>query len=185
MTVPCAQGRRHLHQYECHQQYGSVVRWAPNYVIFNTTSAIQTIYGDSRRNNIRKDDFYSFFDDPKDKQSTITTSDKNLQARKRRILSHAFSPQALQGADDMLAATSQKWCDAIGQSVTTATWSEPLDIRARSDWYTMDAAATLTFNKSFDLIGSPEYRFLPSWITNSFHLLNFVSTLQTSLRSCC
>lgn len=117
---------------------------------------------------------YNFFDDPKDHTSTITTLEKGSQGRKRRILSHAFSPQALQGADDILFNTVEQWRDLISRQVTGPQWSEAVDIHEYCDWYTMDAAATLTFGKSFNLIGKEEYRFMPSWITSSFRLLTIV-----------
>ena len=180
-TISSARGRRHLDQYECHQRYGPIVRWGPDYVIFDSTEAIQTIYGDSRRNNVRKSDLYNFFDGPSQEASTITTLEKGSQGRKRRILSHAFSPQALQGSDDITVSNVERWCDLLERQTAGKEWSEPLDMHQYCDWLTMDTAASLTFGKSFNLIENDEYRFLPSWITSSFRLLPIVSSLLPSI----
>ena len=57
-TISSARGRRHLDQYECHQRYGPIVRWAPDYILFDSVEAVHTIYSDSRKNNVRKSKFY-------------------------------------------------------------------------------------------------------------------------------
>ena len=116
----------------------------------------------------------SFFDEPSQEASTITTLEKGSQGRKRRILSHAFSSQALQGSDDITVTNVNHWCELIGQQTETKEWSGSIDIHQYCDWFTMDTAASLTFGKSFNLIGSEEFRFLPSWITSSFRLLTIV-----------
>ena len=151
-------------------------------MLFNTIEAIQSIYGDSRRNNVRKADFYNFFDEPGQKQSTITTLEKGNQGRKRRILSHAFSPQALKGSDDITVAVVDEWCNLISTQTGADIWSDPIDMHQYCDWFAMDTAASLTFSKSFNLIKSSEYRFLPSWITSSFRLLNTVRIMLNSYK---
>jgi len=156
---------------------GPIVRWGPNYVSFNTSTAVQTIYGNSRKNNVRKADMYNFFDDPGQSPSTFNTLEKGTQSRKRRILSHAFSPQALEGADKIIVRNADRWCDILIQQDSSArqNWTESRDMTQYCDWFAFDTAVDLAFGKTFNLLGNEEYRFLPSYIMSCLRLLTFVS----------
>lgn len=191
-------GNRHLDQLRCHELYGEfiqntdsqknryftntpfigpIVRWGPNYVSFNTSTAVQTIYGNSRKNNVRKADMYNFFDDPGQSPSTFNTLEKGTQSRKRRILSHAFSPQALEGADEIIVRNTDRWADILKQQDSSARqdWTEARDMTQYCDWFAFDTAVDLAFGKTFNLLGDEEYRFLPSYIMSCLRLLTFVS----------
>lgn len=155
-----------------------MVRWGPNYVSFNTSTAVQTIYGDSRKNNVRKADMYNFFDDPSQSPSTFNTLEKGPQSRKRRILAHAFSPQALEGADEIIVRNADRWCDLLGRGDENSGlegWTDARDMTQYCDWFAFDTAVDLAFGKTFNLLGDGEFRFLPSYIMSCFRLLTFVS----------
>lgn len=156
---------------------GPIVRLGPNFVSFNTATAVQTIYGNSRKNNVRKADMYNFFDDAGQSPSTFNTLEKGPQSRKRRILSHAFSPQALEGADEVIVRNTDRWCDILGQSdsSTRHDWTEARDMTQYCDWFAFDTAVDLAFGKTFNLLGDEKYRFLPSYIMSCLRLLTFVS----------
>jgi cytochrome P450 len=191
-----AKGSRHLDQLRCHELYGEflqpdfnercscilitlspgpMVRWGPNYVSFNTTTAVQTIYGNSRKNNLRKADMYNFFDDPGQSPSTFNTLEKGPQSRKRRILSHAFSPQALDGAEEVIVRNTDLWCEILGDG-DSSDWTEARDMTQYCDWFAFDTAVDLAFGRTFNLLGDEKSRFLPTYIMSCLRLLTFVSS---------
>jgi hypothetical protein len=191
-----AKGSRHLDQLQCHELYGEflqskhhqqshriltirlsgpIVRWGPKYISFNTSTAVQTIYGNSRKNNLRKADMYNFFDDPGQSPSTFNTLEKGPQSRKRRILSHAFSPQALDGADEIIVRNTDRWCEILGDG-DISDWTEARDMTQYCDCFAFDTAVDLAFGRTFNLLGDEKYRFLPTYIMSCLRLLTFVSS---------
>lgn len=95
-TYHALRGDRHLEFWRCHEKYGNVVRFGPNSLSFNSNTALKDIYG--FKSNARKADFYKAFWASKDSASTHSSIDKATHARKRRVLSHAFSDAAIKYA---------------------------------------------------------------------------------------
>lgn len=95
-TYHALRGDRHLEFWRCHEKYGNVVRFGPNSLSFNSNTALKDIYG--FKSNARKADFYKAFWASKDSASTHSSIDKAIHARKRRVLSHAFSDAAIKYA---------------------------------------------------------------------------------------
>ncbi|KAH8806005.1 cytochrome P450 [Xylogone sp. PMI_703] len=168
-------GRRHIDQLRCHKLYGPVVRWGPDFIIFNTHTSIQQIYGESRNNNIRKADIYTYFSDGKAVASTQSTMEKAQASRKRRILSHAFSDAARKASDDFIVKNADRWCQLLGQTngKEDESWVDAKDMTKYCDWWSFDTAMDLAFGKSYRLLDNPELRFLPSYIMSDFHGLTF------------
>ncbi|KAI0030265.1 cytochrome P450 monooxygenase [Vararia minispora EC-137] len=80
-------GRRCETIYALHEKYGPLVRIAPNHVSLADPDALHAVY--AHGSNLMKSDFYDVF-------VTITpglfnTRDRAAHARKRKIISHAFS----------------------------------------------------------------------------------------------
>ena len=92
-TYHALRGDRHLEFWRCHEKYGNIVRFGPNSLSFNSNTALKEIYG--FKSNARKADFYKAFWASKDSASTHSSIDKATHARKRRVLSHAFSDAAI------------------------------------------------------------------------------------------
>lgn len=107
-------GDRHLEFWRCHEQYGPVVRFGPNSLSFNTTSALKEIYG--FKANVRKSDFYSAFPSTKDAYSTHSSIDRTQHARKRRVLSPAFSDAAMKSMENHILAHIRTFCSNLGRS---------------------------------------------------------------------
>jgi cytochrome P450 len=152
-------------------------------MMFNTPTALQTIYGDSRSNNVRKADVYTYFNDGKEKPSTITTLDKGPQGRKRRILSHAFSEPARRQSDQFIIENVDRWLDLLGQTDGQQDhgWGGAKDMTQYCDWLAFDIAMHLAFGKSYKLVENPELRFLPMYIMAGFRGLCTVSQANSSL----
>lgn len=158
---------------------GPIVRWGPNFISFSTPSALQDIYGNSRSNNVRKADIYTYFNSSDEATSTQSTLEKGPASRKRRILSHAFSDAARKASDEYIIENTNKWCELLGQSSGSRTegWGDAKNMADYCDWWAFDTAMDLAFGRSYSLLDlHPELRYLPSYIMSGFHGMTFVST---------
>lgn len=105
-------GDRHLEFWRLHQKHGSVVRFGPNSLAFNTNASLKDIYG--FRSNVRKAEFYNAFVHPA--ANTHNTRDKELHARKRRVLSHAFAEGAMREMQRYILGNVRTFCEQIGRA---------------------------------------------------------------------
>ncbi|TPX17857.1 uncharacterized protein E0L32_002958 [Thyridium curvatum] len=149
---------KHLDLYDLHEKYGSVVRYGPNTLSFNDPAALKAIYG--HKSNVRKSDFYLSFPARPDAFSTHTAIDRAAHARKRRVMSHAFSEAALRGVEEYvlvhirlfvqkLAATSQS---NPGAYYTPGEWTEPKNVAKWSTYLGFDVMGDLSFGRSFEML---------------------------------
>jgi cytochrome P450 len=151
-------GDRHLDFYRLHEKYGGVVRFGPNAVSFNTNTSLKEIYG--FRSNVRKAEFYNAFVHPT--ANTHNTRDKDVHARKRRVLSHAFSESAMKEMQRYILANIRTFCDQIGLQdggSDAKGWTRPRNMSDWCNYLAMDILGDLSFGKAFHMLESPDNRF--------------------------
>lgn len=134
------------------------MRFGPNAVSFNSSAALKDVYG--FRTNVRKAEFYDAFAHPV--ANTHNTRDKTLHARKRRVLSQAFSDSAMRGIERYILQNVRAFCDQIGVQDggdEKKGWTAP---RVMSDWcnyLAMDILGDLSYGKAFHMLEKPDNRF--------------------------
>jgi hypothetical protein len=144
---------------------GPIVRFGPNSLSFNSQTALKDIYG--FRANVGKAEFYNAFAHPV--ANTHNTRDKQVHARKRRVMSHAFSDAAMKQMERYILGNVRAFCEQIGAGnagddpraavAENKGWSAP---RNMSDWCSylaMDILGDLCFGKAFHMLESPDNRF--------------------------
>ena len=145
-------GDRHLWLHKLHQKYGTHVRVAPNFVSVNTVTGLHDIYGHGKK--IRKSDFYSAFPAIKGAWNTHNAIDKQLHGRKRRVLSQAFSDNALKGMEEVMLLHIRQLCSIFAgegkneSEKKVGTWN-------LADWFgylSYDVMGELCFGKSYDML---------------------------------
>jgi cytochrome P450 len=174
-TYHAWKGDRHLEFWRCHEKYGNVVRFGPNSVSFNTSTALHDIYGFKR--NVRKADFYSAFPVTKDAYSTHSAIDRSQHARKRRVLSHAFSDVALKSMENHILAHVRQFCLNLGEKDTTTVvprdekreWTPAKNISDQANYLTFDVMGDLCFGKAFGMLERPDNRFAIDMVSNAAH----------------
>ncbi|KAA8643456.1 hypothetical protein EYZ11_001410 [Aspergillus tanneri] len=147
-------GDRHLWLHALHQRYGTHVRVTPNFVSINSTQGLHDIYGHGKR--LKKADFYNAFPAIKGVYNTHNAIDKTMHGRKRRVLSQAFSDQALKSMEDVMLLHVRQLCAALGGDGQKSGEQKPV-VRNMSDWFsylTYDVMGELCFGKSFDMLVS-------------------------------
>lgn len=150
---------------------GVFVRYGPNKLSINHPSALKKIYG--HKANIRKSDFYLAFPAAPGVFSTHTAIDRHAHARKRRVMSHAFSDAALKGLENLVLVHIRSFIYRLGGRDSNASlcnprgspdparkeWTEPRNLSAWSSYLAFDVMGDLCFGKSFGMLGDkPENR---------------------------
>lgn len=152
-------GDRHLEFWRMHEKYGKFVRFGPNSLSINSNTALKDIYG--FRANVRKAEFYDAFVHPA--PNTHNARDKDLHARKRRVLSHAFSDSAIKEVERYILANIRTFCEAIGDYGRVIHekkgWSAPKNMSDWCNWLAMDILGDLCFGKAFHMLDRPDNRY--------------------------
>ncbi|KAI5460553.1 cytochrome P450 [Mariannaea sp. PMI_226] len=152
-------GDRHLEFWRLHEKYGSIVRFGPNSLSFNSAKGLKDIYG--VRSNLRKAEFYDAFQHPA--PNTHNTRDKVLHARNRRVLGHAFADGPLRMMERYMLANIRTFCDLLAQGDQIPDrkgWSFPKDMARWCDYLTLDVLGELCFGKSFHLLEQDDDRWV-------------------------
>ncbi|KAE8388030.1 cytochrome P450 [Aspergillus alliaceus] len=153
-------GDRHLWLHSLHQQYGTHVRVAPNFISINSAQGLHDIYGHGKK--LKKANFYNGFTAIKGVYNTHNVIDKTVHGRKRRVLSQAFSDQALKSMEDVMLLHVRQLCAGLtGQQTNGSkegvqkTVVQNTVVQNMGDWFsylTYDVMGELCFGKSFDML---------------------------------
>ncbi|KAK4935608.1 hypothetical protein LTR10_023369 [Elasticomyces elasticus] len=135
-----------------HEQYGEVVRLAPNEVSYINAPAWKDIYGFHTGNkpNFPKDaSFYG--PDASGGNAGLFRADDTSHARQRRILSHAFSERALLQQEP----TFRRYVNLLITGIRQLVASDPntkVDIERWYNYTTFDVMADLSFGEPLNLL---------------------------------
>jgi hypothetical protein len=154
------------------------VRLGPNLLSVNSNTALKTIYG--HKANVRKADFYTAFPANKNTFNVHSSIDKNAHARKRRVLSHAFSDGAIKSMEKYVLDKVRTFCRVLPQapldllkvqhaSSEGEKWSGAQNMGSLSDYLAFDIMGELAFGKSFDMMETPTNRFASTLVGNAAH----------------
>ncbi|OCL05749.1 cytochrome P450 [Glonium stellatum] len=167
-------GDRHLEYWRCHEKYGKLVRVGPNNLSINSNTALKSIYG--YKSNVKKADFYSAFPANKNTYNVHSSIDKTSHARKRRVLSYAFSDAAIKSLEKYILANVRTACQVIGQQgaggqekADSKGWSAPWNMANWCNWLVFDIMGDLVFGKAFGMLESPTNRFAVDLVGNAAH----------------
>jgi hypothetical protein len=154
------------------------VRYGPNSLSINTNTALKTIYG--HKANVKKSQFYSVFPPTKDTFNTHSSIDKGSHARKRRVLSHAFSDSAIKSMEKYILANVRTFTSNLAAKPISNSWSEtPAEkghwsvARNIADWcnyLTFDVMGDLCFGKAFEMLEHDTNRHVIDLIGNAAHM---------------
>lgn len=174
LTYYAYRGSRHLAFHRAHETYGSYVRIGPNTLSINTNTALKQIYG--FRSNVRKADFYTAFPANKHTFNVHSSIDKMQHARKRRVLSHAFSDAAIKSLERYILANVRTACRLLGESTAAGAqdekkqgWGTSWNVANWCNWMVFDIMGDLVFGKAFGMLESPANRFAVDLVGNAAH----------------
>ncbi|KAH8430736.1 cytochrome P450 [Aspergillus melleus] len=169
---------RHADLYRLHQQYGPIVRFGPNHISIKDVRALEPIYGHGA--NVRKSRWYSSFYSV----SIFNAIDKDVHARKKRVMSQAFSDQALRAMEPHIISSIREWCGAIGKDAGSKSksggsdrWTEPKDMAHWSACMVFDVLGEICFGRSFETSTKEENQFFFSLMALNVRILNICGQL--------
>jgi cytochrome P450 len=152
-------GDRHLEFWRLHERYGKFVRFGPSSISVNSSTALKDIYG--FRANVQKAEFYDAFVHPA--PNTHNSRDKELHARKRRVLSQAFSESAIKGMERYILGNIRTFCEGLGElsrgNVDEKGWTVPRNMADWCNWLAMDILGDLCFGKAFHMLERNDNRY--------------------------
>ena len=147
---------RHSDFLALHRKHGHIVRFGPNHISINKASVLEQIYG--YKVNVRKSPFYSGFYSI----SIFNAIDHQVHARKRRVMSQAFSDGAVRAMEPHILSAVRDWCSGIGDMLdprktpTAGSWSSPKDMVHWSACVIFDALGEICFGKTFEASTKPD-----------------------------
>lgn len=93
--------------------------------------------------------------------NTHNTRDKQVHARKRRVLSQAFSDSAMKSMERYILGNVRTFCEQIGLAGQGEKkgWTAPKNMSDLCSYLAMDILGDLSFGKAFHMLESPDNRF--------------------------
>ncbi|KAL8792780.1 MAG: hypothetical protein Q9195_004593 [Heterodermia aff. obscurata] len=163
----CYKGNRHICEWTAHEKYGSAIRIAPDALAFSSLSALQTIHAKDA-NVFKGDEFYGLLDGgPNGGRSVQMTANNEAHATRRRVLNKALPSREY--AFRSINELARNFADAAGGHAKgqvkdgneAQSETRPTDINVLASWYSFDVIGVTAFGKSFDMLQSKEYRWVP------------------------
>ncbi|KAB5575347.1 cytochrome P450 [Coniochaeta sp. 2T2.1] len=134
---------------DLHEEYGPIVRIAPNEVIISDKTAIREIYSTTQGRDFLKTDYYDAF---KAFRPTIFGQrDPHLHAKRKRIVSHGYSMSALQAMETYVQSrlqiflTKMRSFSLTGETINLSKWCH---------FFAFDVIGELAFSEGFGMLES-------------------------------
>ncbi|KAI9150038.1 Cytochrome P450 monooxygenase lcsN [Paramyrothecium foliicola] len=149
-------GDIHLDMHRCHQRYGDYVRYGPNRLLVDTVDGLYDIYGHGAK--VQKSKNYTVL--AQKAPNTLTIRDKAQHARRRRVVSQAFSESSLRVFEPKVQSRLQRFCDKIRKNMSgEGQWTSPLNISEEFNYLAFDTMTAVSFDTDYDTIGSLGHRY--------------------------
>ncbi|KAI0451239.1 cytochrome P450 [Xylaria acuta] len=149
----------HLKIYQNHLQYGSVVRVAPDRLVFNSATALRDIYQSDR---LVKSHAYRAAQHRPGIFNIFTVVDRALHRSKRKVVGQVISEQSMRTFEP---TTVQEIDIFIKHLLGLSKTGDPVNMTPMLRHLSYDTAAHLGFGCSLNLQTDPTNRFLPKAIS--------------------
>jgi len=159
-----------------HEQYGEVVRTAPDELSFIDSDAWKIIYG-TRPGHGQKPKDKRFYPPTLGGVPNMISSNDADHARFRRLLSHAFSDSSLRGQEPII----QSYVDLLVQRLNEKAESgkQALDMVAWYNFTTFDIIGDLVFGEPFGCLDNSTYR---QWVTIVMSTIQYAAYTNVARR---
>jgi hypothetical protein len=139
---------------------------------------------------VQKAKFYEAFPASKATVNVHSSIDKVQHARKRRVMSHAFSDSAIKSLEKYILANVRTGCRLLtersvqggGEKKTTTEgtyddgWAPMWNVADWCNWVVFDIMGDLVFGKAFGMLEGPVNRFAVDLVGNAAHRHLIVSS---------
>ena len=138
-------GQRTRAIHTLHLKHGPVVRIGPNEVHLNSLSALRTIHGAG--SGFERTSFYAMFD-VYGKSNMFTFSNGAEHAKRKRLLSRAYSKSAILNHDNTEVVLAEKIRDFLDLVSKAGNDEKALEIFAALHYYAIDVITTFLYGTS-------------------------------------
>ncbi|KAI1120117.1 cytochrome P450 [Nemania abortiva] len=141
----------HLAIYQMHQRYGSVVRFAPDRLVFNSLRAFQDIYQNPR---VTKSYLYLYSRD-ENFPTTFSTIEADAHRDRRKFISQPISQRAMR----LFEPSMLEQVDIYLRQIYASSGSIE-DMTNRAEWLGIDIVGLIAFGYRLNLQTDETYRFI-------------------------
>jgi hypothetical protein len=168
---------------------GPFVRFGPNRISVNTAEGLQKIYGNKA--NTKKSSYYHVFSDVFKGDSSLTTVDNQLHAKKKKTVSSALSESSIRGMEELILRNIRIFCEALGQSSPEydqsvlgedERWGEPKNLTDYAGYLSFDIMGDICFSSSFNMLRSEANRYILRVLPEGVNGLNVCGWMPMILR---
>ena len=171
-------GRLAIRLHDLHNEYGPVVRTAPNELSFIDPSAWTTIYGRKNRNQTPFRKNYDSFNETRSQiRRSLYLADDEEHARARKILSQAFSPEALRTQEPLLQSHVQELINKLDYERLTE--GRTVDLEKWYTWVAFDIVGDTSFGEPFNCVLEPSHRAWPLMLSRARKIITGISGLKS------
>ncbi|KAJ6007813.1 hypothetical protein N7540_011789 [Penicillium herquei] len=145
-----------------HEQYGHIVRIAPDELSITHGDAWKVIYG-TRPGHGQKEKDARFYPPTVGNAPSIISSDHADHSRFRRLLSYGFSDSSLRAQEPIIQSYVNLFIQRLREKIDNGT--PVVDLVSWYNFLTFDVIGDLAFGEPFDCLKNSEYH---DWITILF-----------------
>lgn len=146
------QGRLHIYVRDLHNQYGDVVRIAPDELSYTEEHAWKDIYSHSR--NFPKD--MRFYNSSKKKAASVVIAPDEIHQRQKRAILRAFSDSALKNHERLLQPFVDMLIKRLQETIRLNKHS-PIDLTEWYNYVMFDFMALELFGESLGCLEDARY----------------------------
>ncbi|KAF4461041.1 cytochrome P450 [Fusarium albosuccineum] len=153
-------GKSHQKVLQLHEQYGEVVRLAPNELSFINPDAWNAVMGHRKRGQEENGKDLDFW---KTQKYSVISAGRQDHGRMRRVLSHGFSAQAMVAQQPLI----QDYVSLLIQRLheVSAEGRQPVEMTSWYNWTTFDIIGDLAFGEPFGCLKDSTYH---AWVSLIF-----------------
>ena len=157
----------------CLLSIGKVVRFGPNRISVNSSTALQKIY--STAANTTKSQIYKTFHHLfKVPMIATIIDDRKQHSFRKRFHSQALNASSVKGLEELILRNLRKFCRFLDMEYS-GDWTAAKDMTKWMSYLSFDTTGDLTFSRNWNLIESEENRNMPGVISQGLGGLNLVS----------
>ncbi|KAF2640107.1 putative cytochrome P450 monooxygenase [Massarina eburnea CBS 473.64] len=156
-----------------HEEYGPVVRYAPNELSFIDADLVREVYSHRGSAFEKQRDFYG--PDAFGSPPGLIRADQAAHSRQRKLVSHAFSDKALREQEQLLKGYAGLLAQKLQEKAAAAV---PIDMVRWFNFTTFDIMSDLTFGEPLHLLEESEYTPWVKSIFGNIKMVAFTSILR-------
>ena len=157
----------------CLSFIGKFVRFGPNRISVNSSTALQKIYS-TTANTTKSQNYRTFHHLFKVPMIATIIDDRKKHSFRKRFHSQALSASSIKGLEESILRNLRKLCFLLDRE-SSGDWTAAKDMSQWMSNLSFDTTGDLIFSRNWNLIESEENRNMPGVIAQGLGGLNLVS----------